>query len=58
MRLDGFFCDFNSEDKANFLNKLNSLGVLNIEMESTGFAAYTYRAKIPGFKKNFFLKFN
>lgn len=49
MRLDGFFCDFNADDKKKFLKKLYDLGVRNIEMESVGFAAYTYRAKISGF---------
>lgn len=47
MRLDGYFCEYSREEKLAFMHRLNSLGVKNIEMESTGFAAFTYRAKIP-----------
>lgn len=44
MRLDGYFCDYEEEDKYAFLRKLNALGVRNIEMESTCFASFTCRA--------------
>lgn len=44
MRLDGAFCDAALDDKVHFLQKLADLGVKNIEMESTCFAAMTKRA--------------
>ncbi|CAL2038044.1 unnamed protein product [Caenorhabditis brenneri] len=47
MRLDGYFCDYEEEDKYAFLRKLNALGVRNIEMESTCFASFTCRAGFP-----------
>ncbi|CAD6185660.1 unnamed protein product [Caenorhabditis auriculariae] len=46
MRLDGFFCDYKPEEKFAFLNQLYTLGVRNIEMESTCFASMTYRAGV------------
>ena len=48
MRLDGFFCEYQAEEKFKFLEKLNDKGVKNIEMESTCFASYTYRAGVKG----------
>lgn len=45
-RLDGAFCDFTEADKMNYLNKLHDFGVVNIEMESTIFAALTHHAGI------------
>ncbi|KAK6970718.1 uridine phosphorylase 1 [Biomphalaria glabrata] len=35
-RLDGSFCDFDEKGKEEFMNKLQKLGVVNIEMESAG----------------------
>ncbi|VDP27675.1 unnamed protein product [Heligmosomoides polygyrus] len=46
MRLDGFFCDYSADCKFEFLKKLHAMGVKNIEMESTCFAAMTYRAGV------------
>ncbi|KAJ0171903.1 hypothetical protein K1T71_012666 [Dendrolimus kikuchii] len=43
-RLDGPFCDYTEGDKIEFLNKLSELGVKNIEMEATAFAAFTSEA--------------
>lgn len=48
MRLDGFFCDYKSEEKFDFLRTLYTKGVRNIEMESTCFASMTYRAGVKG----------
>jgi len=48
MRLDGFFCEYTTKEKLEFLHRLDHLGVKNIEMESTGFAALTHRANFPG----------
>lgn len=45
-RLDGAFCEFTENDKMEYLNKLHDFGVVNIEMESTIFAALTYHAGI------------
>lgn len=45
-RLDGAFCDFTETDKMNYLTKLHDFGVVNIEMESTIFAALTHHAGI------------
>ncbi|XP_049881345.1 uridine phosphorylase 1-like isoform X2 [Pectinophora gossypiella] len=45
-RLDGPFCDYTEEDKMSFLKKLAGLGVKNIEMEATAFAAYTREAGV------------
>lgn len=44
--MDGAFCDFNEMEKMAFLYKLRDNGVVNIEMESTIFAALTYHAGI------------
>ncbi|XP_044005366.1 uridine phosphorylase 1-like isoform X2 [Aphidius gifuensis] len=45
-RLDGAFCDFSEQDKLDYLTKLQKAGVVNIEMESTAFAALTHHAGI------------
>ncbi|XP_026316196.1 uridine phosphorylase 1-like [Hyposmocoma kahamanoa] len=45
-RLDGPFCDYTDADKMTFLKKLSSMGVKNIEMETTAFAAFTGEAGI------------
>ncbi|XP_046972660.1 uridine phosphorylase 1-like [Vanessa cardui] len=43
-RLDGPFCDYTEEDKMAFIKTLVGLGVKNIEMEATAFAAMTREA--------------
>ncbi|ALC46433.1 CG3788, partial [Drosophila busckii] len=45
-RLDGAFCDYTPAKKLEFLQRLSELGVTNIEMESTAFAALTAQANI------------
>nr|XP_032521829.1 uridine phosphorylase 1-like [Danaus plexippus plexippus] len=45
-RLDGPFCDYSEADKMSFLNQLFDIGVRNIEMEATAFAALTSQAGI------------
>ena len=45
-RLDGAFCEFSESDKMAYLENLRENGVVNIEMESTIFAALTYHAGI------------
>lgn len=45
-RLDGAFCEFSENDKMEYLDKLHDFGVVNIEMESTIFAALTHHAGI------------
>jgi uridine phosphorylase len=45
-RLDGAFCSFTEEDKMEYLSKIHSAGVVNIEMESLSFAALTHHAGI------------
>ncbi|XP_015174382.1 PREDICTED: uridine phosphorylase 1 isoform X2 [Polistes dominula] len=45
-RLDGAFCDFTENEKMDYLTKIQKAGVVNIEMESTPFAALTYHAGI------------
>lgn len=47
-RLDGAFCDYTEEDKREFLEKLRSIGVVNIEMEATLFAAMCNHAGVKG----------
>lgn len=47
-RLDGAFCDYGEAEKMEYLNKLADFGVVNIEMESSTFAALTYQAGIRG----------
>jgi uridine phosphorylase len=45
-RLDGAFCEYKEADKLNYLKRLNDIGVVNIEMECTMFAAFTHYAGI------------
>lgn len=45
-RLDGAFCELTENEKMEYLNKLHSAGVVNIEMESLAFAALTHLAGI------------
>ena len=46
-RLDGYFCDYNVDDKMKFLEELHEFGVRNIEMEAHILSAFTFKA---GFK--------
>jgi uridine phosphorylase len=45
-RVDGAFCEYTETDKLNYLKKLHDFGLVNIEMESTMFAAFTHYAGI------------
>ncbi|XP_014203724.1 uridine phosphorylase 1-like [Copidosoma floridanum] len=45
-RLDGAFCYHTEEKKMAYLRRLHAAGVVNIEMEATGFAAFTHLANI------------
>ncbi|GFN86362.1 uridine phosphorylase [Plakobranchus ocellatus] len=45
-RLDGSFCDYSKEDQICFLNKLQSSGVCNIEMESAAVLALAHKVQI------------
>ncbi|CAL4082258.1 unnamed protein product, partial [Meganyctiphanes norvegica] len=45
-RLDGAFCDYEEEEKINFLKKIRQDGVINMEMESLCFAALCNEAGI------------
>jgi len=47
-RLDGAFCNFGPEQKAERLKELLAAGVVNIEMEATCFASMCRYAGIPG----------
>ena len=47
-RLDGAFCDYNEDDKFEFLKSAHQQGICNIEMESLCFAAMCHHAKIKG----------
>ncbi|VVC87854.1 unnamed protein product [Leptidea sinapis] len=47
-RTDGAFCSYTETDKLDFLRKLKSMGVLNMEMEATAFAAVTRDAGLRG----------
>ena len=40
-RLDGAICDYDVEDKMEFLQRAHAAGVRNIEMESLQFGAFT-----------------
>ena len=40
-RLDGAFCDYEEQDKLEFLKKAQEKGVINIEMESLYFGSFT-----------------
>lgn len=44
--MDGAFCEYNEQDKIDYLNKLKESGVVNIEMEAIPFAALTHHAGI------------
>jgi uridine phosphorylase len=45
-RLDGAICEYTEHDKFAFLKRLHALGVCNIEMEASLFAAFTRRLGI------------
>uniref|UniRef100_A0A914C475 Nucleoside phosphorylase domain-containing protein n=1 Tax=Acrobeloides nanus TaxID=290746 RepID=A0A914C475_9BILA len=47
-RLNGAFCNYTKSDKNNFLKKLYSMRVRNMEMEGVCFASITHRAGIRG----------
>jgi len=47
-RLDGAFCDYDEDERYNFLKLLHDKGVRNIEMESHTFAAFCNRANVQG----------
>ena len=42
-RLDGAFCDYEEQDKLEFLKKAQEAGVINIEMESLYFGSFTQK---------------
>ncbi|KAG0717898.1 Uridine phosphorylase 1 [Chionoecetes opilio] len=43
-RVDGAFCEYTEADKLAFLQKIHGENVVNMEMESLGFAAFCYHA--------------
>ena len=45
-RMDGSMCRFASEDRLNFLHKLRSKKIVNIEMESVVFAGMCREANV------------
>ncbi|XP_026479462.1 uridine phosphorylase 1-like [Ctenocephalides felis] len=45
-RMDGAFCDFSENDKQEYFQQLQQAGIVNLEMESTVFAALTHHAGI------------
>ena len=45
-RLDGAICEYNEEDKMNYLKKVAEAGVKNMEMEALVFGALTHMAGI------------
>lgn len=45
-RMDGSTCRFSAEDRLDFLHKLKSKNILNIEMEGVTFAAYCREANV------------
>ena len=45
-RLDGFFCEYNQQDKTEFLKKCQQHGVVNFEMESLCFAGMLSHANM------------
>ncbi|KAH8036860.1 hypothetical protein HPB51_006129 [Rhipicephalus microplus] len=47
-RMNGAFCDYTDQEELQFLEKLRSVGVVNIEMEAALFAAFCHRAGIKG----------
>lgn len=44
--MDGAFCEFSEMERQEYLERLQKNGVINIEMESSAFAALTYHAGI------------
>lgn len=46
-RLDGAICEYPRDAKFEFFNQAKAAGVVNIEMESLVFAAFTWSLKIP-----------
>ena len=47
-RFDGAVVSYSAQDRIDWLQKAYDSGVRNIEMESTCFAAWCHRMKIPG----------
>jgi uridine phosphorylase len=47
-RMDGAELSYTAEERAEWLQKAYEMGVRNIEMESTCFAAWCHRTGIPG----------
>eukprot|EP00052_Salpingoeca_macrocollata_P002072 m.28861 g.28861 ORF g.28861 m.28861 type:complete len:325 (-) comp11942_c0_seq1:205-1179(-) len=47
-RLDGAICTYTEEEKLEFLQKANKMGIVNIEMEGLVFASFCRRLRIPG----------
>merc|ERR1711976_178504 len=45
-RIDGAFCNYTLDDKMKYLQHISEMGVKNIEMEASCFAAMTHRAGI------------
>lgn len=45
-RTDGFFCEYEEEDKFAFLQRVHEEGVKNIEMEALLFLAFAQRANV------------
>jgi len=45
-RLDGAFCNYTPDKKMEFLQRISAAGVVNMEMESSAFAAITNQACI------------
>jgi uridine phosphorylase len=39
--MDGAFCDYEEQDKMEFLKKAQEAGVINIDMESLIFGSFT-----------------
>ena len=47
-RTDGAICGYTENDKQEFVKRLHSEGVRNIEMECIGFAAFTHHVNLRG----------
>ena len=47
-RTDGAICGYTETDKQEFVKRLHSEGVRNIEMECIGFAAFTHHVNLRG----------
>ena len=43
-RTDGAFCDISEDERLQYLKKINSQGVDNVEMEATAIASLCYKA--------------